>query len=242
MKDYCGWRARIGLVFPDSGTVMEPECYAMALEGVTIHTDRLHLAKMTVDGLESMMNANETERCVERLAEAPLQSIVFGGTSATFLKGIGYDDEIKRRMEAKSRGIPVTTTSTAALKALRLLGVKRPSFVGPYIDEVTELGKRFFEQNGFEVVATGALGFTADKDVGAVSLERVYNFVRETTPATADGVFISCTNFRSVGAIAALESDLGIPVVSAIQASFWDALRLAGVRDSRSGFGRLFDH
>lgn len=47
-------------------------------------------------------------------------------------------------------------------------------------------------------------------------------------------------NLRSVGAIAPLEADLGVPVVSAIQASFWDALRLAGVRDSKAGFGRLF--
>jgi hypothetical protein len=32
------------------------------------------------------------------------------------------------------------------------------------------------------------------------------------------------------------------PVVSAVQASFWDALRLAGVRASKPGFGRLFEH
>ena len=57
----------------------------------------------------------------------------------------------------------------------------------------------------------------------------------------SDGVFISCTNLRSVGAIATLEADLGVPVVSAIQASFWDALRLAGVRASKPGFGRLFE-
>ena len=33
-----------------------------------------------------------------------------------------------------------------------------------------------------------------------------------------DGVFISCTGLRTVGAIEALEQDLGRPVVSAIQA------------------------
>jgi maleate isomerase len=56
-----------------------------------------------------------------------------------------------------------------------------------------------------------------------------------------DGVFIACTELRSVGAIGALERDLGIPVASAVQASLWDALRLAGVAGGKPGFGRLFD-
>jgi maleate isomerase len=242
MKSHYGWRARIGIVYPDTGTVMEPECYAMAPEGVTIHTDRLPLSIMTVQGIGDMMKSDATERCTESLAEAPLHSIVFGGTSATFLKGMGYDEEIRARMARVSRGIPVTTTSSAALKALRLLGVTRLTFVGPYDDEVTECGRRFFDQNGFSVLSWRGMGLQKDKDVGAVSLERVYHLVREATHRDSNGVFISCTNLRSVGAIADLERDLGIPVVSAIQASFWDALRLAGVRASKPNFGQLFGH
>jgi maleate isomerase len=56
----------------------------------------------------------------------------------------------------------------------------------------------------------------------------------------ADAVFIRCTALSTVGAIEALEADLGKPVVSAIQATFWDALRLAGVADDCPGFGSLF--
>lgn len=241
MRSFYGWRARIGIVYPDTGTVMEPECYAMAPEGVTIHTDRLPLSIMTVDGIGDMMKSDATERCTESLAEAPLHSIVFGGTSATFLKGIGYDEEIRARMARVSRGIPVTTTSSAALKGLRALGVRRLTFVGPYDDEVTERGRVFFGQNGFDVLNARGMGLQKDKDVGAVTLETVYHLVRSATHRDSDGVFISCTNLRSVGAIADLERDLGIPVVSAIQASFWDALRVAGVRASKPGFGRLFD-
>lgn len=241
MKCSYGWRARIGLVYPDTGTVMEPECYAMAPEGVTIHTDRLTLPIMTVDGLGAMMDSDETERCTQTLAEAPLHAIVFGGTSATFLRGIGYDEQIRARMAAVAKGIPVTTTSGAALKGLRALRVRKLTFVGPYDDEVTERGRQFFAQNGFEVLAWRGLGLQKDKDVGAVPLERVYHLVREAAHPDSDGIFVSCTNLRTVGAIADLESDLGVPVVSAIQASFWDALRLADVRASKPGFGRLFD-
>ena len=240
MSSY-GWRARIGIVYPDTGTVMEPECYAMAPEGVSIHTDRLSLPIMTIEGLGQMMNSDETERCTAVLAQAPLHSIVFGGTSATFLNGMGYDEEIRARMARVSKGIPVTTTSSAALKGLRLLGVSRLTFVGPYDDDVMQRGRIFFEQNGFEVTSWRGMGLQRDYDVGRVTLEEVYHLVRETKLPESDGIFISCTNLRSVGAITTLEADLGVPVVSAIQASFWDALRLAGVRVSKPGFGRLFE-
>ncbi len=242
MKSHYGWRARIGIVYPDTGTVMEPECYAMAPDGVTIHTDRLPLSIVSTQGIGDMMTSDATERCTESLAEAPLHSIVFGGTSATFLKGMGYDEEIRARMARVSRGIPVTTTSSAALRGLRALGVRRLTFVGPYDDEVIERGRNFFAQNGFDVLAWRGMGLRHDKDIGAVTLEAVYHFVKAAAHRDSDGVFISCTNLRSVGAIADLEADLKIPIVSAIQVSFWDALRLAGVRASKPGFGRLFDY
>ena len=36
--------------------------------------------------------------------------------------------------------------------------------------------------------------------------------------------------------------DLDIPVVSAIQSNFWDALRVARVGDNCPGYGSLFSH
>jgi maleate isomerase len=242
MRSYSGWRAKIGLIYPDTGTNMEPECYAMAPDGVTIHTDRLPLPIMTIEGLGQMMDSDRLEWCTQSLVTAPLQSIVFGGTSATFLRGIGYDEEIRKRMASVSNGIPITTASSAALAGLRLLGVTKLTFVGPYDEEVTERGRSFFQQNGFDVVASRGLGFQKDIDVGAISLERVYDLVRDSADPRSNGVFISCTNLRSVGAIAALEADLKIPVVSAVQASFWHAMRIAGVKESKSGFGRLFEY
>ena len=69
--------------------------------------------------------------------------------------------------------------------------------------------------------------------------DAVYDLVCAVDHADASAVFISCTNFRSVGAIAALEATLGKPVVSAVQASFWHSLVLAGVAGARHGYGRL---
>ncbi len=233
--------SRLGLVYMASSTVMEPEFAAMCPEGVSFHTSRIHLPAPTVEGLSQMMADDETERCVRELARAPLHAIVFGGTSATFLNGIGWDDKIIARMEAVSGGIPVTTTSTASLAGLKAFGAKRISVVTPYVDEVTERARAFFGDNGFEVLGAVGMGIGDDFGIGAVTTEDVYDFARRNTDPKADALFISCTNLRTLGAIPALEEDLGMPVVSAIQASFWGVLRLAGVKARITGFGRLLE-
>ncbi|MCJ9714596.1 Asp/Glu racemase, partial [Bordetella hinzii] len=56
----------------------------------------------------------------------------------------------------------------------------------------------------------------------------------------ATAIFVSCTNFRTVGAIEALERKLGKPVISAIQASFWHCLELTGAAGAKPGYGQLF--
>ncbi len=242
IREHYGWRARIGLIYMASSTVMEPEFYAMAPEGVSVHTSRIHLPEATVEGLTAMMEGEEVERCTRELARAPLHVIVFGGTSATFLKGIVWDKEVRSRMETVANGIPATTTSSAVLKALRACGAERVSLVTPYIEEVTERGRNFLEQAGFVVVGAEGMHIKDDHAIGAVTTEQVYDFAREVVKPEADAVFISCTNLRTIGAIAPLEETLGVPVVSAIQASFWDCLRIAGIKDEVDGFGQLLCH
>jgi maleate isomerase len=39
--------------------------------------------------------------------------------------------------------------------------------------------------------------------------------------------------------VAALEQAIGKPVITSTQATLWHALRLAGIRDSLPGYGRL---
>lgn len=240
MKDYCGWRARIGLIYMASSTVMEPEFHAMAPEGVSIHTDRLILPAPTIAGLEKMMEGPEVRRCASYLAEAPLDVIMFGGTSATFLNGIGWDCKVIEQMAEVTHGIPTSTTSTAALNALRAVNAKKISIATPYLDVITERARRFFDDNGFEVLASKGLNIDTDHAIGAVPLESVYAFAKRNCHPGSDALFLSCTNWRTVGAIDALELDLGIPVVSAVQASFWECLRLAHVAEGGDGFGSLF--
>lgn len=242
MKDYYGWRARIGLIYPAEGLVVEPEFHAMAPDGVSVHPTRIDLSKTNLSGLAEMMDDDRIEVAARLFGRAPLNVLTFGGTSATFMRGPGYDKEIIARMESALLGVPASTTSTASVRALQALGTKKVSFVGPYVNPITQQGRKFFEASGFEVTGAHGLEIEDNLELNDLSLERIYDFTKKSAEPNADTIFISCTGIRTVGAIAALEADLGRPVVTAIQATFWDALRISGVKAVQPGFGCLFDH
>lgn len=240
MQDYSGWRARIGLIYMASSTVMEPEFYAMSPDGVATCTIRTRLPKMDVAGLEQMAGSEELERCTAYLARADLGVIAYGGTSATFLHGLPWDQKMRARMKAHSNGIPVTTTSSASIAALQAIGASRISFVSPYIPDIVERGRQFFSSNGFDVLSADGMDIDDDHAIGRIPVGQVYEYAKARRHPDADAVFISCTNLASVAVLGDLERDLGIPVVSAVQATFWQCLRMTGLKDRPVGFGRLF--
>ena len=239
--DGFGSLAKIGLIYLHSSVVMEGEMWAMAAPGVSIHTSRLKVQKITVDAIDAMMRSPELEQSARLVAGAPIDVLCFGGTSASFLHGTSFDEALIVRMRDWAPGIAVTTASTATLAALEAVGAGSVALATPYIDEVHERAIRFLGENGHRVVRSDNLGIDSDHALGEVPLEEIYDLVCAVDHADASAVFVSCTNIRSVGAIAALEDALGKPVVSANQASFWHSLVLSRVAGARRGYGRLLN-
>lgn len=231
---------RIGLIYMASSTLMEAEMNAMATPEVTVHTSRVTLPSVTVEGIDAMMNSPELKTAVDLVAQAPLDLLLFGGTSASFLHGTAWDHLLIERFTRWS-GIRSTTTSTASIAALKQVEAGPISLVTPYRQEVVDRATRFFGENGHPVLSSCGLGITSDQELAEVPLERIYDLALETDTKDSSAVFISCTNFASVGAIAALEDALGKPVISAVQASFWYALELLGANAARPGFGQLME-
>ncbi|NQS90158.1 aspartate/glutamate racemase family protein [Patescibacteria group bacterium] len=130
-----------------------------------------------------------------------------------------------------------TTTSTAVVEALNIAGVKRLSVGAPYSDSIMDKLKDFLEKNDFEVVKIKGLNMACGE--GDLPLDVTYNLIREIDVTRADGIFISCTDFKTVELLEILESDFGKKVISSNQATMWKLLRLAGMKTSIYGFGSL---
>lgn len=234
-----GRDARLGLIFMASSIVMESEMWAMAAEGVAVHTTRIKLPKVTVEGIEEMMNAPELEQAAKLLGSAPIDLLCFGGTSASFLHGTAYDRALIDRLKLWAPGPLVTTASTATLAALQEVGAGKVSLATPYVDAVHHRAIGFLEENGHSVVRHRNLGIDSDQALAEVPIEQVFDLVCSVDDPDASAIFISCTNFWSVGAIEALETELRKPVISAVQASFWHCLDLLDVDGAKPGYGCL---
>ena len=69
--------------------------------------------------------------------------------------------------------------------------------------------------------------------------EDAYRLARMVDTEDAEAVFLSGTGMPTVSVLEALEQDLGKPVLSSASAMMWHALRLAGVGQAITGYGRL---
>jgi maleate isomerase len=175
-----------------------------------------------------------------------LHNIVFAFTTTSYLLGTKGEQELKARLEKRSKGVPVILPTMAATAALRALKVRRVALFHPpwFTDDAVKKGVAYFESQRFEVLhashMTPARGVPHPNLGSDVSPGELYEFVRKHTPANAECIFIAGNGFRTIDVIAALEEDLGKPVLTGNQVAFWYALRLAGVGAQVDDYGQVF--
>lgn len=234
-----GWRGKIGVILPSLNNVMEPELNKMAPQGIAVYATRLLLQQGLPDDLERM--AADTEHAADLLKTADVDGILYGCTSGSLVKGVGWDVEIVKRIEGRT-GIPTTTTSTAVIEAFKELGVESVAVATPYIDPVNKIEKDFFEGHGVKVVNIEGLGYTKGEELHRESPETAYGFAKRVNRREADCLFISCTDFATVEILNLLEEDLGKPVMSSNTASLWSILKKMGIRGRIDGYGEILRH
>ena len=232
------WRAKLGVIYPADGA-LDDEYWKLAPNGVTLHFTRIPVSQedQTLEVLEAQTRDMAIESAARDLNLIRLEAIGYACTSGSFVHGPGGDQAIIKRLEEAS-GTRCTTTSTAAVRALHWLQVKKVAVITPYPDEINARLQTFLEAHGFEIVNMKGLGLY--REIFNQPAGASYRLAREADRQEADAVFISCTNFRSVEVLDELEQDLGKPVLSANQVTMWDLLRLSGIRPGLEGYGSLF--
>jgi len=244
--DGLGYRARIGLLTPNDDAVPESEFWTMAPEGVSIHVGRVLLMDT-----RTFSDPPHPDNATTLLAALPMQAIVFAFTTTSYILGADGEQALKARLEKRSNGIPVLLPCPAAASAFHALGVRRIALIHPpwFADDEQQLGVAYFQNQGFEVVYANQMrlrGLSVAEPTDPLRKftelypAELYDFARTQVPATAEAVLFAGNGFREIGMIAALEEDLGRPVLSGNQVAFWYALRQAGVHAPVSGYGQVF--
>lgn len=246
------WRCRNGLLVPHFDLVPEFELSLVAPAGTSVHAARVLFGVaqgatvVGADAARAFADGPYIDEAVDLLSAAPVEVIVYGFTSSSYFTGFEADEALKRRLGAQTRGVPVVVPCLAAVSALRRLGIGRLALVHPpwFPVETDELGARYFQDQGFDVVchAPAKIEF-GELPRGQIEMKPdvVCEWVSARVPDHAEGVLIGGNGFRSVEAIGPLEEALGRPVLTANQVALWQALDISGVTYTISGYGRLLE-
>ena len=240
-----GWRGRIGLLVPSTNFTVEVEFGRAVPEGVSVHTARCVLrenVQTAAEKVQAVINmGKDVIKAAKEVADIKPKVITWACTSGSFLKGVGYDQELIQGVE-KETGIKTLTTSTAVVNALKELNAKKVAVATPYIREINEKEKTFLEENipGLKVIDIRGLGILKAFDKGNLEPKSAYIAAREVDSREADCVFISCTAWRTFEIIEALESDLKKPVITSNQATLWGSLKVLGIHGIK-GYGQLLE-
>ena len=235
---------RIGMIVPASNTNAEPDSLMLAPEGVTIHTTRS--GGYDVDAIP---DSDEMRRFVRQdldqqlqlLMDARVELIAYACTSATLADGPDFDRTFCEEITATT-GIPAVTTAGALIEAMRSIGVHRIAFTSPYVPKLAAEAIDFIRQCGIEVV--NQAGFDRELsslEQNALTPQDAYDMGLRADHPEAELVLISCTDFRALEAVPALEKALGKPVITSNSALMYASCMRLGVSiDGIEAGGYLF--
>ena len=237
MKPVYGAAGRIGLVVPANNSVIEPELWSALPAGCAVYATRL-LAKgdLTPEAIHRM--ERDADGAVAALAATGVDVIAYCDMVTTFIMEPGWNEDAVRRF-GEATATPCISAWTALRDALARLGAKRLAIGTPYPASIHALVPSFFEARGFEVRSHATLDILAMREVPTVDAARLSAFVSNLEIQGCDALVLLATDLPTFGSIAALERDLGLPLLTSNQTILWRALselKITGVRN----LGRLF--
>jgi maleate isomerase len=233
-----GWRAKIGHVAPSRGDTLVYEFYRMLPEGFMILNSTGTIRQLVDADFERQLQRIE-EAAVD-LVDNKCDSIIIGGSPLFTKLGHGSDIEMGKKLTVKF-GVPVSPGITGEMEALKSLNIRKVVVATPHEDSLNQRMKVFLEASGFHVLKIEGYGVRKNADLTDMDVHAAYKIAKrlyEQTP-DADGVFVPCPRWPTITDVDLLEREIGKPVVTSCQAYIWHALRLANVRESVKGFGRL---
>jgi len=179
-----------------------------------------------------------TEVAKDILPDQDLDCVVYGCTSGTIAAG---HDSIEQKVKVAKPMAEVSTPSTAAIKALKKLNIKKVSIFTPYSKKLNDDVLDYFKKEGFEITSNSYFDIEADYDIGKVDQDYLYEVLSKIDLNGAEALFVSCTALPVLPIIDKLEKKLNTVVLSSNQALIWDTLVKINKNNSVEGFGKLFE-
>lgn len=232
-----GSKATLGLVVLQADETLEQDFRRLFPDrDIAIYISRIPSGdELSADSISAM--EAELPRGAGLLPRAVrFDAVGYGCTSGTTLIGA---QAVARMLREGVETPMVTDPLTAALAALRALGVQRLGLVTPYVESIAAPVRDAFAAAGFAVGESLTFGEEVEARVARIAPASIKAAARAASKG-AEAVFLSCTNLRTLDIIEELEAELGIPILSSNQVLAWHMALAAAAPLAKDAPGRLF--
>ena len=230
---------RVGLIALASDFVIEKDFMNIIKDkDIDLFVNRIHSYNPLTNENLVKMSKEITEVAKDILPNQKIDCVVYACTSGTI--AAGYNSIETKIKQAKSEA-KVTTPSTAAIKALKKLKIKKISVFTPYIKNLNNDVVEFFKKENFEVTSNSYFDISNDLDIGKIDQDYLFEVLSNMDLKNSDALFVSCTALPVLSIIDKLEKKINKIVLSSNQALIWDTLEAIGKNNSIKGYGKLFN-
>jgi maleate isomerase len=238
---------RVGLIVPSSNTTIETEVPAMLRAAdldvdVTFHSSRAVLQNVDTQSLARMVA--DGDRNVSELADARVDALVYACLVALMARGPRAHEQAEAHLAevAAAAGCeaPVISSAGALIRTIQAQGASRVAIITPYMPELTRQVAAYIEDYDIEVVDSRSLSVPDNVEVGRLDPEGLPGHARRLDLRRADLLIASCcVQMPSLSVLDRIETEVGLPVISAATASTAELLDALGLPRHVPGAGGL---
>lgn len=216
----------LGLIALQTDETIEPEFSRyFAADQSPLYVTRIPSGEDVTSETLASMEAELPAAAALLPSARPFAVVGYGCTSGSSVIG---SDTVQRLVRKTCDTAHVTDPLRATIACAAEHGVSRFALLSPYIEAVNATLRQAFAKNGISMDVFGTFGVKEEAKVVRISKDSV---IEAATALGSDpgveAVFISCTNLRTIDALAAVSSRIGKPVFSSNQALAWHMRRLA---------------
>ena len=234
---YTSWRGTLGCIKPTMRPGSLEELIRILPEGVGVVPLFLEIKEGTTSEFKRAVTPYEP--LITKLAELEVDLIHPEGAPPFMFLGYKGEADLLKKWEKKYK-IPMFTSGTNHIRALRALGVKR--FVGAsyFTGKINDLFADYFVQAGFDVLGMEGIDVEFNK-VQTLSSQEVYAHVKRAflKHRKAEAIYLLGSGWRVMEVIDLLEEDLGKPVIHPVPARCWEIQKRLRINEPVQGFGWL---
>jgi len=233
------WRGFVGCIKPRARGSSLGDMIRLLPPGIDVAAVYLNLAEGTREEMQNSYGAYEKN--IAYLASQQCDTISIEGAPPFMLLGPDGEARLVEGWRQKYK-TDMFTSSQNQVNVLRAMKLRKIVGVTPFGADLNKSYAKYFEDCGIAVAAMQGMDI-AFGSIPDVPSEVMYSFIKKKflDHARADAIYILGSGWDTLGIVAALEQDLGVPVVQPIAARIWEIQRRLHVRQPVKGYGILLE-